>query len=258
MANAAYLFAQSATDDAAYVALADLAELLKDRPAARIIGGHAVSLLSAAFPASGMVERRTGDADAGIPVELADTGELHVALESAGYSAVNSNRYVKDGWDPPAPTIDVLIPSLGGHFRPEVRAGREFDAMPGLNLALGDGGIPVDTVARLRDGTELAFTVTVPEVELMVVLKAIAWAGRGAQGPKDAIDLANLFAVADNYDAADIGGWRLGETALIGARKDAAASLHRLADHADAGWLARTPIDARLLTVRIRRRVTRP
>lgn len=258
MASTAHLFAQTATDDAAYVALADLAELLSDHPAARVIGGHAVSLLSAAFPAAGMVDRRTGDADAGIPVELADTGELHTALTDAGYVAVNSNRYVKNGSGSPAPTIDLLVPTLRGRFRPERRAGRQFDAMPGLSLALGDGGIPLNAIAKLREGTELAFTVAVPEVELMVILKTLAWASRGAQGPKDAIDLANLFAIADTYNAAEIGGWRLGESTLIGARKDAAALLHHLAGHADAGRLAKTPIDAHLLTVRIRRLVTRP
>ncbi len=60
----AHLIATSATDDAAFEALIDLSGVIAGHDETAIIGGHMVTVLSAAFPAPGLVERRTQDADA--------------------------------------------------------------------------------------------------------------------------------------------------------------------------------------------------
>ena len=205
----AYLVATSPEDDAAYIALNDIAGVLAKHPGSQIIGGHMVSVITAAYPAPGLIDRRTGDADAGIPVELANTGIIHDELITAGYEAESGNRYVKPGPDP-KPTIDLLIPSLTGQFRPDIRGERGFDSMPGLGLAL-IRGLNITVNATLRDGTELVIPTPVPTVEAAVILKAYAWSNRGSQTPKDVIDLSNLLHVLDEHGPELLGGWRLGE-----------------------------------------------
>lgn len=112
----ANLISTTREDDASYIALGDLAAVLSRHSGTKIIGGHMVSLIAAAFPSPGLIERRTGDADAGIPVQLADAGEVHVDLLNAGYEAESGNRYVKTRYDHPKPTIDLLIPAFSGRL----------------------------------------------------------------------------------------------------------------------------------------------
>ncbi|MFB8188116.1 hypothetical protein ACFC14_02255 [Microbacterium sp. NPDC055988] len=252
----AHVVATTATDDAAYVALADLSTLLEGREETMIVGGHMVSLICAAFPSRGLVERRTGDADAGIPIELADTGELHDALLDLGYVTDGAaNRYIK-GMQEPQPTIDLLIPSHNGRFGDEKKGGRAFNTMPGLVLAMNPR-IEIDVHITHRDGSERSTVVVVPGIEAAIVLKAIAWYDRRFQTDKDAVDLSNLFAVLDTHGADALGGWRLKEAGLTASRHDAALHLHRLAD----AWEAKPPkarVDARALVSRIRTHVTQP
>ncbi|MDR5699417.1 hypothetical protein [Agromyces aerolatus] len=214
-----------------------------------------VALLAAAFPSRGLVERHTGDTDAGIPVELAASGVLHRELTAAGYVANSGNRYVKTDSPTPQPTIDVLIPSRDGTFRPQIEGGRAYDAVPGLALAL-HRSLRLQVHALLRNSDELDFQLMVPSVEIAVILKAYSWADRAAQ--KDVIDLSNLLHIVDHHGADAIGGWRLGDSTLIGARLDAARRLHDLVRVAEAGRLRRGPVDPRKLVVLIRRHVTRP
>ena len=83
----AHTIATGPEDDAAYRALYDLAGMIAIDPDARIIGGHMVGMIAAAFPSPGFIDCRTGDADAGISLTLAAGGAMHKALEAAGYSA---------------------------------------------------------------------------------------------------------------------------------------------------------------------------
>ncbi|MFT4280077.1 hypothetical protein [Microbacterium sp.] len=251
----AYLIATSATDDAAFEALIDLSGVIAGHEETAIIGGHMVTVLSAAFPAPGLVERRTQDADAGISVELASTGELHDELIALGYTAVNGNRYVK-GEAEPQSIIDLLIPTVNARFREQRAGARRFDAMPGLSLALNTR-LLMTVALTFQDGTERIAEVLVPGIEGAIILKALAWGDRpGAQ--KDALDLSNLFAILEHHDVAALGEqWRLDEAVVSGHRLTAATMLHRLAD----SWDSRPPtvsVDTRALVSRIRRRVTDP
>lgn len=88
--------ATSQADNAAYMALADVASTVADLPDARIVGGHMVSLLGLAFPISGQTVRRTVDADAAIAPAVASSGNLHSSLISIGYAPESGNRYVLD------------------------------------------------------------------------------------------------------------------------------------------------------------------
>lgn len=252
----AHVVATTATDDAAYIALVDLSALLAGRDETMVIGGHMVSLICAAFPSPGLVERRTGDADAGIPIELAATGELHNELLALGYTNDGSaNRYIKGEQDP-QPTIDLLIPSHTGKFGDDRKGGRAFNTMPGLPLAMNPR-LAIDVHITYRDGSEHSAVVMVPGIEAAVVLKAIAWRDRRLETEKDAVDLSNLFAVLDAHGADALSGWALDRDGLEATRRDAAASLHQLADT----WEAKAPkarVDARALVSRIRTYVTRP
>ena len=214
-----------------------------------------VSLITAAFPAEGLIERRTNDADAGITVELASSGALHHDLISIGYEAEVGNRYIKAG--NPRPTIDVLVPSLTGKFGNELRGDRAFDKVPGLDLALFGPGLAIDVTAALLDGTELSMIAVVPSVEGAVILKAYAWHDRKASTVKDAVDISNLFHVLDQHGPEKLGGWRL-DAQSTGSRRDAAGRLHLLADDLDAGKYRRTPLPARKLVTLIRKYVIRP
>jgi hypothetical protein len=251
----AHLVAVGPEDDAAFVALRDLSQVLEAHPDARVIGGHMVGLITAAFPSPGFLERRTGDADAGIPVELADDGSVHTALLTAGYRAVAGNRYVR-GEEEPMPTIDLLVPALTGRFSDELHGGRRLDAMPGLHLAV-EAPLRLDALLVLQDGTELLASVAVPGLEAAVVLKAYAWRGRGARTAKDVIDLSNLLHVREQHrDVA--GAWTLDQPGLTGARGDAAMHLHALADRLASRSARLLPVDPRRLAVLIRRHVARP
>lgn len=251
MRKAAHTIATGPEDDAAYRALHDVASVMDGHAEARVIGGHMVGLLAAAFPSAGLIERRTGDADVGISLELADDGTMHEALTAAGYIAVNSNRYVK-GEPPEEQVIDLLIPTLSGRFGDETRGGRRFDAMPGLHLALAEP-IMVDAHLTLQDETELVCEVPVPAVEAAVVLKAYAWSDRSAQTTRDTIDLSNLFHILDAHGAEAVGGWSLHDEGTTGARGDASRILLSLAMKLRARRAATPAIDARKLEVLIRR-----
>lgn len=250
----AYLISTSAADDAAFVALRDLSQALGDDDETGVIGGHMVSLLTAAFPSPGFVARRTNDADGGIPLALARSGEVHDRLINRGYSPTNSNRYSRRAVDGTEQVLDVLVPSLETRLRSTTLGGRQFDSMPGLGIAL-TRRLRLDVVATLSTGEDLSFASHVPSVEGAVILKSYAWAGRRA--PKDAVDLHSLFRVVEFHDVDAIGGWRLDEHELRGARRDTSSNLYGLARN----WEARPPtvrFDYKQLLESIRTRITPP
>ncbi|MBF4616410.1 hypothetical protein [Curtobacterium sp. VKM Ac-1376] len=129
--------------------------------------------------------------------------------------------------------------------------------MPGMTLATSDG-IDINVNATLTDETVLSSTVTVPTVEAAVILKSYAWRDRPGAG-KDATDLYNLFLVLDQHGSAAVGGWRLDQSNLTGARGDAARNLHQLADRLDTRPNRRgDALDNGALALLIREHITEP
>ncbi|GAA3665979.1 hypothetical protein [Microbacterium marinilacus] len=224
---------------------------------AAVVGGHMVAILCALHPSPGLSVRRTGDADAGIPVQVARTGDIHESLVAEGYTDTQGNRYEKETPEGiPNAVIDVLVPSTGSATRiHEVElGGRRFDSVPGLNSAIVSAR-EVDVEMRLRDGTALTAMPRVPTVELALVLKALAWSDRRAD--KDVVDIANLLAIRDQHRESS-GPWSLNAKALTASRRDGAAALHTLADQWEGGGTRNAPVEVRRLVVRIRRHITDP
>lgn len=251
----AYMVSVSAADDAAFLALGDLSEVLGDEEGTGIIGGQMVSLLTASFPSPGIVARRTNDADGGIPKALASSGEVHGRLIARGYIPSGGNRYVREANDGTEQTLDLLVPNLDTRLGTETLGDRQFDSMPGLGVALATR-VRIDVVATLSTGVELRFTTHVPSVEGAVILKAYAWAGRRAL--KDAVDLHSLFRIVESHAVDVIGGWRLHEGPLVGARRDASRILHELARNWEARRPPKVTFEYRQLIASIRTRVAPP
>ncbi len=229
----AELVATSRADELSLRALADVAEITADQNV-RIIGGQMASLLLTAFPVPGVPARRTRDADTAITTELAASGLLHHRLLARGYTASTGNSYSKPvpelvlpGAPVPELSVDLLVPSLDGRFRPSKHGERAFDSAPGLAPALAADPITIETAATMLDGTVLEFVARVPTVELAVVIKAHAYASR--KEDRDVEDIYRLLEIANTYPAEAIGGWQLDQNNLRASRRDAAAHLHELA-----------------------------
>ena len=76
--------ATSNADDAAYLALEDVARITENLDDVRVVGGHMASLLLTAFPVAEAIVRRTADADAAISTSIAASGHIHRALLRRG------------------------------------------------------------------------------------------------------------------------------------------------------------------------------
>ncbi|MCC6270444.1 MAG: hypothetical protein IT190_04135 [Microbacteriaceae bacterium] len=221
----------SNADDAAFLALEDVARITESLDEIRVVGGQMASLLLTAFPVAGAVLRRTADADAAISTSIAASGQVHRALTDAGYVASSGNHYVNGRLE-----IDLLVPSGTGRFVTEEHGGRSFDAAPGLQRALAVAPIVLDVGVTLSDGSHHEFSVRVPPVELAVTLKAYATTSRSA--PKDFADLYNLLSIANAYGEHEIGGWKLNGH-LRGTQLDTGRILHNLADRSRTSVLVR-------------------
>jgi hypothetical protein len=241
----------SNADDAAYLALQDVARITKDLDDVRVVGGQMASLLLTAYPVRDAVIRRTADADAAISTSIAASGSMHRALTDLGYVDTSGNHYVKDGL-----AIDLLVPSPTAEFVQEDHGGRGFDAAPGLRRALAVEPILLGVGVLLTNGTRLEFAVRVPPVELAVTLKAYATVSR--YEAKDYTDLYNLLSIAYAYESDQIGGWTLLD-GLTASRLDTGRILHRLADGGRSNvFLAKAGIPSERLVALIRRLVTDP
>jgi predicted nucleotidyltransferase len=251
--------ATSAADDASYMALDDLAAVLAPYPGTRVVGGHMVALLAAAFPSPNLVVRRTNDADAGLPIELAATGAIHEVLIANGYVATSGNSYTRSRASLPSLTIDLLVPAFSGTFGSVEVGERAFDASPGLALVVdNENGIDMSASMTLRDGEELQVAVTVPTLEAAFVVKAYAWRDRHPLTIKDAIDLFNLLAILDHHGGDAVGGWKLSTPQASGTRREAQQIAAQAASWADSGRLSKASgVDARLFAVLLRKHVAR-
>jgi hypothetical protein len=222
----------SVADELAFASLGDAVRAIADRSAARIVGGHMVGLLLTAFPVDGLAARRTVDADAGVSTEIAARGDVVDRLLADGYRATAGNRFERDGR-----TIDLLVESLDGRFRPRHLGGRHFDASPGLDVVLAQDPIEVDTTVVDTHGREERFVVRVPTVEMATILKTYAWASR--RSTKDLADLGHLLEIRHAHGADAVGGWALDTEPVSGRRLDTARTLRSIrpadARFADSG-----------------------
>lgn len=252
----AQLIAANPAEDASMWALRDVAEVMRSHPESCVVGGRMMSVLSTLFANDKLVPRYTNDADIGVSTELATSGQVHDEMTAFSYIATGSNRYERVLSSGEPAVIDVLAPHSRGFFGRVERGGREFDAVPSLDVAIGRS-ISVEVAATLSDLSELSFCIRVPDVESAVVLKAYAWKSRRDAGRKDVIDLHNLFAILTEFGPERINGWALGEAQLRGSRKDAAAILHELAGVLERSRASDLPFDRRRLVELIRKHVTR-
>jgi len=160
--------AASRADDLALRALAEIVAITSDENV-RIVGGQMVALLMAAFPVPGISPRRTRDADTAITTELAGSGVLHDRLIAHGWAATSGNNYVRPvpeltvpGQPAPELSVDLLVPSLDGRFRPAVHGGRAFDSAPGLAPALASEPIEIAARIELLSNTTMEFVAACP------------------------------------------------------------------------------------------------
>ncbi|SMG54937.1 hypothetical protein SAMN02745947_04485 [Rhodococcus rhodochrous J3] len=190
-----------------------------------------VHLLGRLYPTD-TAARVTADADAGMESVAAADATFHAALLARDYRLVTGNHYEAPSGDGTPLAVDLLVPGTGGRRLERIEyAGRGFDAIPGLTLALAADPVWVRVRARLTTGETLRFEVPVPGVEQAVVLKALAWRSRLAA--KDVADLCTLLSITHEHRDR-LSEWKL-HTARTGARKDAARALHELVTMLDRG-----------------------
>ncbi|WP_433491997.1 hypothetical protein [Nocardia grenadensis] len=230
----------SNASDLGYIALHDLTKAASfldpeaDGRGYRIIGGHMVQLLSHAYPTPDVIHRATVDADAGISPLVATDRDLHEALQAFGYEAVRGNSYTR--YSPHGEmSIDLLVtPDAAG--MPQMIGDRGFDAAPGLSLALAAPPLYVDACVRVQSKGEISFTAPLPDVEVALVMKALAWKKRFQH--KDLVDLCTLLGIAHHHHRS-LPRWRLSDPDLKGTRRDAARALKLVVDEIDRGRLAK-------------------
>ncbi|MFC9995908.1 hypothetical protein [Nocardia sp. NPDC127526] len=229
-----HIISTSNAADRGFLALADLAAAAEGLPETsyRVIGGHMVQMLQHIYPLEGWRLRGTADADAGMDKEalVAAERQLHQEMLVLGYELESGNRYTRVS-DNGRLDVDILVATYGSAGQSEV-AGRAFDSAPGLHLAVAGDAVIANARVDLFAGGTIEFTVPVPDVESAVVLKALAWRKRLAD--KDVIDLATLFEIVHQHRT-EIRTWRLADTRLIGARRDAVAALAMLVSNVDQG-----------------------
>jgi hypothetical protein len=199
------LVATSAADDAAFVALQDVAALL-GRPEydhALLIGGHMVSLHARRWGLP--LFRETQDADLGVPQLALNSSEIRPHMEALGYVRVRANRFAKRMPDDPTGSsdgasnleaiIDILVPALTNHARKNVTVGDVTTIeVPGLAEALNQTPVVLLVNLRRRSGAMSQVSLRIPCAPAALVLKALAWDARRER--KDAIDVWRCLEVA--------------------------------------------------------------
>ncbi|OCW86912.1 hypothetical protein A8M60_19325 [Nocardia farcinica] len=225
---AVHIRSTSQADDLGLIALRDVCVAAGRAVQAdyRIIGGHMVRLLTHVYGRVPEAPRLTADADAGINEPVAAGGVLGSHLEEVGYRQEFSNRYVRAVPVGDA-AVDLLVPAAAS-AGPQELGGNQFDAAPGLRLALAAPAVIVEVSAWLSTGEEVACTAVVPDLEAAVVLKLLATTVRSV--PKDIADLHTLLGILEATDEPITGPWMLVDPYVCrrGERLDAARAAQRL------------------------------
>ncbi len=222
------MIAVSNADDLAYRALVDLADALAGQDW-RVIGGHMVGILLTALPIGHLRVRYTGDSDAGITTEFAASGVPLSVMSALRYVGESGNHWMREFGADTFLRIDLLVPSLTGRFDQVELGGRGYDAAPGLALAFAVHAIEADVGFTFSNGDRLERKIPLPTLESALILQSFAYRDRLL--PKDVDDLYTVLEIAAHYDLAPLGGWRMREKSLSGARLDSARVLHDLASH---------------------------
>jgi len=188
----------SRAQDLGYLALNDVVAVTSSIEADyRLVGGHMVALLVAAYNVTDAPDRETADADLGADFAVIADPRLPDALRALGYVAVAGNRFTRkpdeDSHD--ELVIDILAPSATGQHEPNQTAGDlVVDAIPGLGYALAAEPTRVRVGATLTTGEELRMEVLLPSPLAALCLKLLAFSSRSAA--KDALDIWRLLEVA--------------------------------------------------------------
>jgi hypothetical protein len=191
-----HLDASSQAEEAGFLAMRDLAAVTDDLGIEyRIVGGQMVRLHVALAGVAEPVVRVTQDADMGIAEASARNPCLVPGLEALGYARPNAaNRFVRTTNDDLRLVIDVLAPAWGRRLVANQQYGDiVLDEIPGLSLALARPGEQIDVTVTMLDGTTVAFTTVIPEINSSLCLKALGWGDPLAA--KDAVDVWRLLRV---------------------------------------------------------------
>lgn len=103
--------ATSHADDAAYLALEDVARVTEQLDDVRVVGGYMASLLLTAFAVRGAVIRRTADADAAIPATIAASGQIQHRTDGCRLHRQQSQPLHEGPLE-----VDLLVPSGTAQF----------------------------------------------------------------------------------------------------------------------------------------------
>ena len=222
---AVHIQSTAQADDLGLITLGDLCAAAEGTDY-RIIGGHMVRLLTHVYGLAPSTPRLTADADAGIHEPVAASGDLGTELEAAGYHKECSNRYVRRTASGDA-AIDLLVPTAAS-AGPQQLGANQFDAAPGLRLALASPAVVVDVSAYLTTGEEITCTAAIPDIEAAVILKLLATTVRSAD--RDIADLLTLLEIVNAIDEPITGPWKLDDPQACsqGERLDAARAARRL------------------------------
>lgn len=214
------LVCTAAADDNGMRALHDVAAVAEGIEYL-VIGGHMVRLLRHIYNLPG-TPRITSDADTGISVDVASTGDLHVRLTALGYEAECGNHYERG-----EQAVDLLVPAAA---KPGVQiiGERAFDGAPGLRVALALPPIQVSVAARLTTGDMIEFEVPVPDVEAAFVLKMLVRTVRDTE--RDLQDIETLLEIVASQPEYRASPWRMDDPNVTkrGERGDAARVAERM------------------------------
>lgn len=193
------LRARSLAEDAALVALADIASVLDDWNDARVVGGHMVhihTLLAGTPPRP----RRTADTALAGTLAVISSDRLAARLlgEGLGYDRRDGSRIGRRLSDGHEALIDLMVPSRTSAARHNVRAGAfVVDAFPGLQTAMRRAPELVDVRAIPTDGAPRApFVVAVPDLIGALVVKSLAAHTSGRDRDRDDVEDLLRCAVA--------------------------------------------------------------
>lgn len=212
----------SRAEDAGLLALVDVAAVAERLDADyRLIGGHMVSMLVAAYGVVGVPSRETRDADMGADFSVVGDPLLVEALVARGYARSGaSNRFVRSLGNDLDAVIDVLAPSFTGRLETNQRHGELIvDEVPGLVYALGAPAVALRLEAELRLGGRAEAVIQLSAPLPALCLKLLAWESRMAG--KDATDIWRMLAVCD------VAGVTPADWPRTGTARDSLAALRR-------------------------------